>query len=152
MKTLRALTALPCSSLTRWWRYKNLHSQMFKVLLFPLFFSPSPLGMLRRAQRIGSVKMEERGRHTKVEFPVKLLSHVNQPASLSWHSETNPTPALCLLVCVCVCVCSVFLLTNYTHPFLTSVCFLEKLQRWQDSWTNEGRDKHLDRTHQVDGK
>lgn len=38
-KTLRPLTALPCSSLTRWWRYKNLHSQMFKMLFFPLFFS-----------------------------------------------------------------------------------------------------------------
>lgn len=72
------------------------------AFLPPFFFPPSPFGMLRRAQRIGSVKMEERGRRTKVEFPVKLLSHVNHPASLSWHSQTSPTPALCLLVCVCV--------------------------------------------------
>lgn len=30
------------------------------------------------------------------------------------------------------------------------LCVVKRLWRWEDSWTNEGRDKHLDRTHQVD--
>lgn len=104
--------------------------------------------------------MKQRVCHMKVEFPVKLFfSNVNHPASLKWHSwksfalplcfaqSRNPLCvlrvshlpskwcALCTLCAVCECV-----------------CFKESLQRWQDSWTNEERDKHLDRAHQVDSE